>query len=194
MPIRTSIISGVSRRCPISGLVPAGAPSERWPGTGWTLPQTRGIASACTRVLASVWHELSTAPSRNSTLIHLRSGPTRPPRVVKRQRSWDSVSPRTSATSFRMKETFAPCRRGSLPPRGFHPVRRLGRGRSGLGPTRGASSGQKALVGFVGLRWRGGFLVVGGCRSWWCGLRHRSTPHGGPVRHSLVRWSVFRHL
>ncbi|KRY31042.1 hypothetical protein T03_4572 [Trichinella britovi] len=27
MPIRTSIISGVSRRCPISGFVPAGAPS-----------------------------------------------------------------------------------------------------------------------------------------------------------------------
>ncbi|KRZ63411.1 hypothetical protein T02_7079 [Trichinella nativa] len=105
MPIRTSIISGVFRRCAISGLVPAGAPSERSPGTGWTLPQTRGIASALIRVLVNGRPELSTATSRNSTLLHRRTGPTRPPRVVKRQRSWDPVSPRTSATSFRMKET-----------------------------------------------------------------------------------------
>ncbi|KRZ81272.1 hypothetical protein T08_3179 [Trichinella sp. T8] len=105
MPIRTSIISGVSRRSPISGLVPAGAPSERSPGTGWTLPQTREIASALIRVLVNGRPELSTAPSRNSTLLQRRTGPTRPPRVVKRQRSWDPVSLRTSATSFRMKET-----------------------------------------------------------------------------------------
>ncbi|KRX61102.1 hypothetical protein T09_8207 [Trichinella sp. T9] len=51
--------------------------------------------------------EPSTAPSRNSTLLHRRSGPTRPPRVVRRQRSWGPVSPRTSATSLRMKETSA---------------------------------------------------------------------------------------
>ncbi|XP_003369527.1 conserved hypothetical protein [Trichinella spiralis] len=52
--------------------------------------------------------ELPTAPSRNFTLRHRRSGPTRPPRVVKRQRSLGSVSPRTFATSFRMIETAAP--------------------------------------------------------------------------------------
>ncbi|KRY06837.1 hypothetical protein T12_7189 [Trichinella patagoniensis] len=106
MPIRTSINNGVPCRCPISGSV--GVPSESPISTDWILPQTRGIASACTRVLASVLPELPTAPSQNSTLLHLHSGPTRPPRVVKRQRSWGPVSPRTSVTSFRMKETSAP--------------------------------------------------------------------------------------
>ncbi|KRY64444.1 hypothetical protein T4B_8827 [Trichinella pseudospiralis] len=108
MPIRISITSGAPCRCFFSDSVSAGDPSVCSSGTGWTLPQTRGIASAFTFVLAFSRSELSTAPSRNSTLLHRRSGPTWPPRVVKRQRSWGPVSPRTSATSFRMKETSAP--------------------------------------------------------------------------------------
>ncbi|KRY91221.1 hypothetical protein T4D_7901 [Trichinella pseudospiralis] len=81
MPIRTSITSDAPCRCLLSESVSARAPSVCSSGTGWTLPQTRGIASAFTFVLDFGRSELSTAPSRNSTLLHRRSGPTRPPRV-----------------------------------------------------------------------------------------------------------------
>ncbi|KRY36447.1 hypothetical protein T01_7460 [Trichinella spiralis] len=107
MPTSTSTMSDVPCRCPPSGTVLAGAPSEDSAGHAWTSPHTRGIASAFTMVLASGQLEPPTAPSRNSTLRHRHSGRTRPPNVVKRQHSWDPLSPRAFATSFRMKETAA---------------------------------------------------------------------------------------
>ncbi|KRZ82615.1 hypothetical protein T08_8036 [Trichinella sp. T8] len=111
IPTNTSTTSGaLCSLClgSISVTVLAGAPSEDSVGAVGTSPHTRGITSACIRVQAPRRLEPSAAPSRNSTRRHRRSGPTRPPSVVKRQRSWGPVSPRTSATSFRMKETSAP--------------------------------------------------------------------------------------
>ncbi|XP_003368248.1 conserved hypothetical protein [Trichinella spiralis] len=77
-------------------------------------------------VLASGRPELPTAPSRNSTLRHRRSGPPRPPRVVRRQRSWGPVSPRAFAT-LRPR-----CPAGNSPPRGFRLAHKRKHGRSGV--------------------------------------------------------------
>ncbi|KRX21520.1 hypothetical protein T07_3717 [Trichinella nelsoni] len=127
MPTSTSTMSGVPCRCPPSGAVLAGAPSGISAGHAWTSPHTRGIASAFTMVLASGRLGHPTAPSRNSTLRHRHSGPTRPPNVVKRQRSWGPVSPRNFATRLR-----PPCQAGNSPPHTFRLAHKRKHGLSGV--------------------------------------------------------------